>query len=343
MGDSAIKEKSLLGENPASIFSSGKLKRDLFLDKLKGVAMFLVVWGHCIQYSSDSDFFHNPVFIIIYSFHMPVFMAISGYLYYLSTQKRNFKQLITIRFKQLIIPLLIWSVILLYLTHRHQLSTPMSWVQNYINYLPVSLWFIWSLFFCSVILAVINKLFHDSVLVYLAAVIIIDLLPDVYSLQYTKYMLPYFISGYFVHKYNLKSRVVLTMLAFAFFVVMIYYWQIDNYIYLSGMAIHNMHNLYTDIYRYLIGFLGIIVFVTIMKWFPNSKSLELTGRYSLGIYIISIFPVHILHYLNLKYDKIFFNFIFTPLLAVVIILICIGISMLIEKNKTLNKYLLGSK
>ena len=305
--------------------------------------MFLVVWGHCIQYSWNNDFFHNPVFIVIYSFHMPVFMAISGYLYYLSTQKRNFKQLIAIRFKQLIIPLLIWSVILLYLMHRYELKTPVSWLKGYLNYLPVSLWFIWSLFFCSVILAVINKFFHDSLMIYLAAVIIIDLLPDAYSLQYTKYMLPYFISGYLVHKYNLKSSIMVSMLSFVLFAVMIYYWNVNDYIYLSGMAIHNIHNLYTDIFRYLIGFFGIIVFVTAMKWLPNSKPLELTGRYSLGIYIISIFPLQVVHYLNLQYDKIFFNFIFTPLLAVVIILMCIGISMLIEKNKTLNKYLLGSK
>ena len=54
------------------------------IDILKGVAIFLVVFGHCIQYCSQGyfDFFENKVFIFIYTFHMPLFMLISGYLFY---------------------------------------------------------------------------------------------------------------------------------------------------------------------------------------------------------------------------------------------------------------------
>jgi hypothetical protein len=124
---------------------------------------------------------------------------------------------------------------------------------------------------------------------------------------------------------------------------MLYYWQLDDYIYVGNMAIHNIHILYTDIYRYLIGFFGIVVFITIIKWIPKSKPLELAGRYSLGIYILSTFPLHVIHYLNLKYDIIFFNFLYAPLLSVVIIIMCIGINMLIGKNKTLSKYLFGGR
>lgn len=53
-------------------------ERILWLDNLKGVLIFLVVLGHCLQFTSqnpDSDLLFN----FIYLFHMPLFMFLSGY------------------------------------------------------------------------------------------------------------------------------------------------------------------------------------------------------------------------------------------------------------------------
>lgn len=82
-------------------------KRNEKIDFLKGVAIFLVVYGHIIQYciKNKGDFFLNLVFKIIYSFHMPLFMIISGYLFYNTLQNnKQIKQLIYKKFKQLIVP-----------------------------------------------------------------------------------------------------------------------------------------------------------------------------------------------------------------------------------------------
>lgn len=56
----------------------------LFWNTVKGVAVFLMLWGHCIQYCAMDSFdcFGNVVYKAIYSFHMPLFMLISGYLYF---------------------------------------------------------------------------------------------------------------------------------------------------------------------------------------------------------------------------------------------------------------------
>ncbi len=51
--------------------------RDERYDIAKGVAIILVVVGHSIQFHL-SEFDDNPVFRAIYSFHMPLFMAVSG-------------------------------------------------------------------------------------------------------------------------------------------------------------------------------------------------------------------------------------------------------------------------
>lgn len=54
-------------------------KRELSFDILKCYTIFGVMWGHCIQYFTSGSFAADPVFRVIYSFHMPLFMMISGY------------------------------------------------------------------------------------------------------------------------------------------------------------------------------------------------------------------------------------------------------------------------
>ena len=46
-------------------------KRVEYIDIAKGIALFLVVWGHLVP--DDST-----VFRIIFSFHMPLFFILSG-------------------------------------------------------------------------------------------------------------------------------------------------------------------------------------------------------------------------------------------------------------------------
>ena len=89
------------------------LKRNTFIDISKGVAIFLMLWGHCIQYcgGSNYDFFGNLIFKAIYSFHMPLFALISGYLFFFSFSKRDLKELLTIRLKSLLKPIIFCSVL----------------------------------------------------------------------------------------------------------------------------------------------------------------------------------------------------------------------------------------
>lgn len=67
--------------------------RSEYLDFLKAILIITVLLGHCIQYGGgyeDNSFFDNKLFKFIYSFHMPLFMLISGYLFSESVKKGNF-------------------------------------------------------------------------------------------------------------------------------------------------------------------------------------------------------------------------------------------------------------
>ena len=67
-------------------------KRVVWLDALKGFAIFLVVLGHCIERVKTGNS-TNPILeqtdIFIYGFHMMLFFMISGYIYGLKENKRN--------------------------------------------------------------------------------------------------------------------------------------------------------------------------------------------------------------------------------------------------------------
>ena len=66
-----------------------------WLDSLKGFAIFLVVVGHVVlgylragifpEYQWSLQLTHD----LIYSFHMPLFFLISGFLYKLTWSKKN--------------------------------------------------------------------------------------------------------------------------------------------------------------------------------------------------------------------------------------------------------------
>lgn len=58
-----------------------------YIDILRGFAIFLVTLGHVLE---KSGYHESSLFAFIYSFHMPLFFCISGYVCALSSDKRKF-------------------------------------------------------------------------------------------------------------------------------------------------------------------------------------------------------------------------------------------------------------
>lgn len=114
--------------------------RLFYLDNLKGLLIILVVLGHAIQ-GSQPDYQHDVLFRVIYSFHMPLFFLISGFL----TYKGHYdSSLIKKRFYQCIIPFVVWA----FLTPA--LKTGVFDMQQTIKalcYPDNGLWFLYNLFF----------------------------------------------------------------------------------------------------------------------------------------------------------------------------------------------------
>lgn len=93
-----------------------RTQRNIFIDTVRGIAIFLVVVGHSLQYGegikylSQGYFYDNIFFKIIYSFHMPLFMLISGYLFYFTINNHSISELIIAKIKRLLIPIFAWNI-----------------------------------------------------------------------------------------------------------------------------------------------------------------------------------------------------------------------------------------
>lgn len=89
------------------------MKRDIALDIAKGIAMLLVIIGHC------DNLYFSPTHHFIYSFHMPLFFLASGYLY----KVRGVKETLKKDFKHLAIPYVMTCIAIIAIALVYYLAT----------------------------------------------------------------------------------------------------------------------------------------------------------------------------------------------------------------------------
>ena len=144
-----------------------------WVDYLRGIAILLVAYRHALL---GIEFSHVAVpeglekaNMIFYSFRMPLFFIISGVFIGGSMKKRTVKQLIGIKFENLLYPYLIWSFIQITLQILFSGSTnsQRTWIDySYILYQPRDVdqfWYLPALFNCSVIYLLIKSKFKPPV------------------------------------------------------------------------------------------------------------------------------------------------------------------------------------
>ena len=180
-----------------------KIRND-YIDIVKGVAISLVVLGHCIQFASGSQnlhtgaFYANHIFKFIYSFHMPLFMLISGYLFYFSI-KINFWNIVKTKFLGLIIPLISWHTLYqLILLLYGEPTSPYIFFFSYFH----TLWFLRALFYSCIIVLLVNRFLHDNIWAYSCIFIIMFLFPNRIFPAVFVFTIPYFYIGYLFNKTN---------------------------------------------------------------------------------------------------------------------------------------------
>lgn len=165
--------------------------RDPFLDNARGILIALVVVGHTLEcFDALSEPFGETIRIWIYSFHMPAFVAISGFL---SRSYRNEPRQVRRLLTAMLVPYLIFQLLhelvkmlLLGQDFRLDVVTP-AW----------TLWFLLALLVWRLMTPVLLALRHPLVLaVAIAVVMPLDPgLGETLSLGRVLQMLPFFVLG----------------------------------------------------------------------------------------------------------------------------------------------------
>ena len=83
-------------------------KRLQSIDLLKAFTIFLVIMGHVANQWGKESVYSILSDKLIYSFHMPLFLTLSGLFLY-KTLERGWLHLLTVRSRQLLLPVLSFS------------------------------------------------------------------------------------------------------------------------------------------------------------------------------------------------------------------------------------------
>lgn len=333
-----------------------KTARIVWIDYLKAFAIFLVILGHSIQNISTCVEL-GRVYSFIYSFHMPLFMTISGFFLgkMLHDSPAHF---LLKRARQLLLPVLSFSVLAFAVSWMTPFDMTMG--LGFMDYLfGGDMWFLKYLFACSVIAYVSKAVFRSTCF---SAILLPALLVTLSRVGIFR-LLPFLWLGHYIHRYSesmeRKTRQLLPicMLSFA---VMLFFWQMEydapNFRIASfkeGFTF-SLSSLAVILYRFAIGAVGSLTFILLFCKFGKclevgkgmreslSRFLLVSGRRTLGIYCLQIYLLeHLAENITLPVLCDTCNVILVFAVAVLEFVVCSIIVGLLERNRYTRLLFLG--
>ncbi len=320
-----------------------------FVDTLKGIAIILVAYMHCLeaskgQYFGEPGIMNDKLFAFVLSFHMPVFMMVSGF-FSKSILSTNVYTLVRRRIIPILIPLIIWTGLsaIWHPTWQSNLLWGEYWFLNCILV-------IYGLFFLA---RIVPERFQELFIILLC---VVTMCMSQFTYCHVNSMFPFFCIGYFLKTYfsfftkYSKSICIFSGLVFLFLSL---FWSIDWTCY--QLQIDLLHNTRLEIfhimYRIVIGTSGALFLFSLLnlthEYYKKSHIVNIVnwlGRYTLAVYLIHYFFYWIYALPkgatgNLLLD----DFVITPLYTIVVLAVSYLIIKLIKCNKYLSYLVIGEK
>lgn len=265
-------------------------QRLFYIDALRGFAIILVVLGHVLQ-NYYVPYEENIAFRVIYSFHMPLFMFLSGYVSYKicswrTIEKRAFQCMIPF-FSAILLNWFIegfedWSIGILMTNVYETILRP-----------DKGLWFLWVLFFINVIFLSMRKIsarLHINEIVVMVAVagimngIELVTHTDLFGYHWISWYFMFFAFGAYwrafmdVERPRMDSW--LLVVSAVLFPVTVYFFRMHN----EAPTFYQWINLgryFPIVYRILVAVLGIILCYEVFKhtrqMYNNKSKIVLIG------------------------------------------------------------------
>lgn len=311
--------------------------RLLYLDSIKAILIILVIIGHAIQFTIP-EYEFNFTFRFIYSFHMPLFFFISGFL---ANNGKYDVRVFRKRCYQLLVPFIVWAF-LLPLLYNGAINLKASW--GILIYPDRGLWFLYNLFIYSVLfnVAELLKEKYDIKQIFSIGVFLVLLFVGM-CLFHTKfnfsqlcYHIVFYTLGYISRKYDNMLNVSMLTVG-GVYVMCMPFWTMNGpplfyqYLNLGGVVVY--------IYRYFVQIAGLLFFYKVGRKYLNRQIVWMSqlGASTLGVYALQFI---VLHYLIcfIPIDNVVMKILVVTFLTVPI---CYLIVCGIRKVKYLRLLLIG--
>ena len=335
-----------------------------YIDQLKGIAIFLVVLGHVIEHNAGRD---NFLWTLIYSFHMPLFMFVSGYLAYVTFRLERlsfFNILLYVgkKCRTLLLPFLTWGILIPFFLLRNTDKSLGLYTYDYINIWGGGLWFFATLFVLSILFVIykcMERLF-PRMHMYMD-ILTLCLLGSILFLIYKYFTIPgmlgifaeglrsvisyflFYFAGVLVGKYKwldvfFSDRRIFSVLLFLFVV-------------LFSLFTYDMSSVFNQAMKVVLACLAIPCMVYIVRHIVWNKRIDdivqCFGRESLSIYVTHNGPFAFMLCLNdvlplSDVNNLYSIFLFF-LISLFISWTAIGIKKILSLSLILSFLLYGKK
>ena len=300
------------------------------LDNLKGLLIFLVVFGHSLELFKDEYFITQVLYVFIYLFHMPAFVFVSGYL------SKNVDKARQTAFTTFFLPFLLFNIL------WNGIAAIVTWDLDKFSFITPgwALWYLMSMFLWKISLKDLVRIKYIvpiSFIVGLGAGIFGEF-NGILSLSRTLVFFPFFLIGYFTSEdrfFKLKkpSRffscgIILLALSFAIFIC---YFKVFPVEFLYGSDSFQTYTvpiwlgLISRALLHIIGFSFVFVLANTMT--AQNTFFSKIGRNTLPIYILHTYllciPIAINYFIPSMWIRLF-----------ICLVSAMGITYVLSRNTT---------
>ncbi len=279
-------------------------KNNCFIDNIKCILIFFVVFGHLIERYIDNNTTLMGVYMFIYVFHMPLFIFISGFL------SKNINKSKKVFLKTLLIPYIILNIVWYTLAYFYTGKT-----NSPLLYPGWTLWFLLSLFFWRVSLKYLVKIKYILPISFLLGLIVgVVSNGAILSFSRTIVFLPFFLLGYYTDMGKLKKisdniNIWVALLGLTLFVgiaLFIADKNLINYKFLYGSYSYSELGISIwqgVLYRSILYIcsIGLSIFVCVIT--PSHKTFYThVGKSTMYVYVFHVYIVLLIFYLIPKWN-----------------------------------------
>ncbi len=329
-----------------------------YLDFLKFFAIGSVLLGHSVEQLTGNDYWDNPIWSFIYTYHMPLFMLLCGY-FFGSSLKLTFGELLKKKFVQLLLPsvtafVIVWTAVSV-MGHN---PWPAMFTPDWMGFMN-TVWFLKCVFLCYLVGFLSIRLFRNVWLAALVTVVLSGILPYGGVANFN-FMLPMFWVGY-ACKLNQslldRHRKWFLGISLVAFGVMLPFWSGRLTVYMVPTQVldwvtftWDVQNLSVVLYRLAIGIAGSMSFFLLSPYVYRliegkgiATALNGIGRSTLGIYWLQTFLLEYLFNSLGFYVPMIWTFVLPPCLALVELVVCYRLVLLFKKNVYIRLFVLGER